>query len=195
MLDELDELRQAIQSGDYHQALALIDDMDEMSRDDKISKIESYMRILLIHLIKQHAEDRNTRSWQASVDEATERLAATNKRRKSGGHYLNEDGLGEALGQMWASALRWAALEAFEGIYTAEQLAAMVDREALLEVAMQRIKQAARWLACKTPMIYRTYIPQPPLSDCVERFWFYDGYAPPHAKERLLPSGTMELVI
>jgi hypothetical protein len=41
--------------------------------------------------------------------------------------------LGEALGQMWTSALRWAALEVFEGIYTAEQLAAMVDREALLE--------------------------------------------------------------
>jgi hypothetical protein len=142
MLDELDELRQAIESGDYGQALALIDELDEMSRDDKTSKIESYMRILLIHLIKQRAENRNTRSWQASIDEAIERITATNKRRKSGGYYLNEDGLGEALGQMWTSALRWAALEAFEGIYTAEQLAAMVDREALLETARQRIKQS-----------------------------------------------------
>jgi hypothetical protein len=43
MLDELDELRQAVQSGNYQLALALIDEMDEMSRDDKITKIESYM--------------------------------------------------------------------------------------------------------------------------------------------------------
>lgn len=38
MLDELDALRQAIQLGDYDQALALIDELDEMSRDDKIHK-------------------------------------------------------------------------------------------------------------------------------------------------------------
>ena len=44
-------------------------------------------------------------------------------------------------------------------------------------------------------MIYRTYTPQPPLSDFVAFFWFYDGYMPAHAKESLLPSGTMELVI
>lgn len=44
-------------------------------------------------------------------------------------------------------------------------------------------------------MIYRTHIPQPPLSDFVELFWLYEGYDPPHAKERVLPTGTMELVI
>ena len=43
-------------------------------------------------------------------------------------------------------------------------------------------------------MIYRTYKPQQPLSEFVDLFWFYEGYSPPHAKERLLPSGTMELV-
>ncbi|WP_179131574.1 hypothetical protein [Candidatus Entotheonella palauensis] len=59
MLDELDELREAIKSGDYSQALALIDELDEMSRDDKINKIGSYMRVLLIHLIKQYNVPRN----------------------------------------------------------------------------------------------------------------------------------------
>src|SRR5215467_9210317 len=38
------------------------------------------------------------------------------------------------------------------------------------------------------------YIPQPPLSDFVDFFWFYETYAPPHGKELMLPSGTMELV-
>ena len=45
------------------------------------------------------------------------------------------------------------------------------------------------------PMIYRTYTPQPPLAAFVEMFWLYEGYNPPHAKERRLPDGSMELVI
>jgi hypothetical protein len=44
-------------------------------------------------------------------------------------------------------------------------------------------------------MLYRSYILRPPLSDFVELFWLYDGYAPPHAKEHLLPTGTMERVV
>jgi hypothetical protein len=141
MLDELDELRQAVQSGNYQHALALIDEMDEMGRDDKITKIESYMRVLLIHLIKQQAEDRVTRSWQASMDEAVERIRSINKRRRSGGCYLDEDALTESLHDMWPSALRWAALEAFEGVYTADQLATMVQQDDLLDAALQQLKQ------------------------------------------------------
>ncbi len=44
-------------------------------------------------------------------------------------------------------------------------------------------------------MIYRTYTPQPPLSDFVAFLWFCDGYTPLHRQERMLPSGIMELVI
>ncbi len=44
-------------------------------------------------------------------------------------------------------------------------------------------------------MVYRTHIPRPPLSDFVHLFWSYEGHGPPHAKERCLPTGTMELVV
>src|SRR4030095_10320338 len=67
--------------------LGLIDEMDEMSRDDKINKITSYMRVLLIHLIKQVVEKRSTRSWEDSIEESLDSIAATNKRRSSGGYY------------------------------------------------------------------------------------------------------------
>ena len=39
------------------------------------------------------------------------------------------------------------------------------------------------------------YVPRPPLSDFVGLFWFYEGYQQPHKKERLLPDGSMDLVI
>ncbi len=40
----------------------------------------------------------------------------------------------------------------------------------------------------------RRYIPPPPLSEFVDQLWYYEGYSQPHAKERLLPDGSMELV-
>jgi AraC-like DNA-binding protein len=36
--------------------------------------------------------------------------------------------------------------------------------------------------------------PGPPLSEFVDFLWTYERYLPPHAQERLLPTGTMELV-
>lgn len=44
-------------------------------------------------------------------------------------------------------------------------------------------------------MSLHTYIPQPPLSNFVELLWLYQGFEAPHAKERVLPDGSMELVI
>ncbi|MGQ4809054.1 hypothetical protein NKDENANG_02450 [Candidatus Entotheonellaceae bacterium PAL068K] len=142
MLEELDEMRRAVQSGDYRQALALIDEMEEMSRDDKINKVMSDMRILLTHLIKQAAEKRSTRSWENSIDEAIFSIVTSNKRRRSGGHYLNDDELMAALAEIHPRALKWAAQEAFEGMYATAQIASMVGRDDLLESAFQQIKQA-----------------------------------------------------
>jgi hypothetical protein len=141
-MEELDELRQAIEAGDYDQALAILDELDAMSRDDKITRVMSYMRVLLLHLIKQAAEQRSTRSWEDSMAEALERIVVVNKRRKAGGYYLDEATLADALAEAYPGALRRAAREAFEGIYTVEQLAVLVDREALLKAALQQIQRA-----------------------------------------------------
>src|SRR5471032_2298467 len=39
------------------------------------------------------------------------------------------------------------------------------------------------------------YRPPPPLADFVDVFWYFEGSGSAHAKERLLPTGTIELVI
>ena len=44
-------------------------------------------------------------------------------------------------------------------------------------------------------MLYQAHKPSAPLSDFVDLFWFYEGYDVPHKRERLLPDGTVELVI
>jgi hypothetical protein len=44
-------------------------------------------------------------------------------------------------------------------------------------------------------MISHLHCPGLPLSQFVELFWYYEGLSLPHKKERLLPQGTVELVI
>jgi AraC-like DNA-binding protein len=44
-------------------------------------------------------------------------------------------------------------------------------------------------------MRFDRHIPAPPLSEFVELLWLFEGYQQPHAKERLLPDGSMELVV
>ena len=43
-------------------------------------------------------------------------------------------------------------------------------------------------------MLFRSYKPGPPLREFVEDFWLYQDYAGEHARERILPSGTVEMV-
>lgn len=44
-------------------------------------------------------------------------------------------------------------------------------------------------------MFYLSHKPAPPLSDFVDVLWLYEGYEATHAQERLLPDGTVELVV
>ena len=44
-------------------------------------------------------------------------------------------------------------------------------------------------------MLYRLYSPPPPLGHFVELLWLYEGFRPAHPRERLMPTGTVEMVI
>ncbi|MBE9103920.1 DUF29 family protein [Nostoc cf. edaphicum LEGE 07299] len=140
-MEELLELRQFLEQGKIHEALLLVDELEEMSLSDKINKIDSYGVILLIHLIKQMAEKRSTRSWDVLIENTVREINKINKRRKSGGFYLNQAELIDILEQGYQVALKRAALEAFEGRYEAQELAAMVDQQETLAEALKLIQQ------------------------------------------------------
>lgn len=141
-MDELSELRDLLQAGRIEDALLLVDELDEMSREDKINKISSYMRILLIYLIKQQAEQRSTRPWEVSIKEALRQIQRTNTRRKAGGVYLGRDELLEELENVYDLALERAALEAFGGIYEAADLASRLSRQEVLKRALGLMTEA-----------------------------------------------------
>jgi hypothetical protein len=141
-MDELLELRTYIEQGHYAEALALIGEMEEMSRDDKINKIESFLCVLLVHLIKQRVEGRSTRSWEVSINNALDGIERTNKRRKAAGYYLSDDDLKEAIAEIYPTALRQASLEAFEGRYDENELAGKFDGEGLKVDAFRRVLES-----------------------------------------------------
>ncbi|MEH2385333.1 MAG: DUF29 family protein [Nostoc sp.] len=138
-MEELLLLRQLIEEKQYEKALEVVDELEEMSREDKLNKIYSYAVILLLHLIKQEAEKRSTRSWEFSIYNASKEIKRVNKRRKSGGCYANEEELKEILTDAFDTALKKAALEALEGIYTDNELKEKIEEDQIKSKALSLI--------------------------------------------------------
>lgn len=139
-MEELLELRTCIEQQRYQEALLLIGEMEEMSKEDKINKIHNFMVILLLHLIKQQVEKRSTRSWELSILTAVKNIQRINKRRKAGGHYLTLAELQEVIAEEYPLALKAAALETFEGQYTDEQLSKQVSQAEIEQQALEMIE-------------------------------------------------------
>src|SRR5215468_9289036 len=139
-MEELYELRAYIEAGQYKEALLLLDEMEEMSRDDKINRISSCIEVLLVHLITQAAAQRTTHSWDISIRNALRQIVRINKRRKAGGWYLTDEELSIALEEAYESALDSASLEVYEGKYTAEEMCTLVQRTEILQLAFEKIK-------------------------------------------------------
>jgi hypothetical protein len=67
MTQELIDLRNSTLQGRYIDALALKNELQGMSKQAILGNIQSYLKILLIHLIKNKIEEELTNSWSASI--------------------------------------------------------------------------------------------------------------------------------
>jgi hypothetical protein len=137
-MEEILALHESLLAGDVHRALAIVEEMEEMGLTAIRNKIRSYSKILLIHLIKQAAEKRSTRSWELSIQNSVDEILTTNQ-RSAGSYYIKRDELTTILEKVYGLALKAAAIEAFEGRHEAEELAAMVDRPEILQQALELI--------------------------------------------------------
>jgi hypothetical protein len=138
-MEELLLLRKFLEEKNYDKALEIVGELEEISKEDKLNKIYSYGVILLLHLIKQEVEQRTTRSWEFSIYNASKEIKRVNKRRKSGGYYANEEELKEILTDAFDTAIKKAAIEAVEGLYTDEELRQKVDRDKIQTQALSLI--------------------------------------------------------
>ncbi len=138
-MEELLTLKELLHQGNITEALLIVEELEEMSKSDKLNKIFSFGIILLLHLIKQSAENRTTRSWNLSIRNSVKQIQRTNSREKAKGTYMSEAELAATLEDGYDLALEKAAIEAFEGQYEAEELSKLVQQKEIIKKAMNLI--------------------------------------------------------
>ncbi|MGE0084146.1 MAG: hypothetical protein AB7S75_06960 [Desulfococcaceae bacterium] len=138
-MEELFQLRSLIRQSRNSEALILIGEMAAGGRDSKICGILSYTDILLHYLIVKYAERRLTRSGEAGARNSIDMILRINRRRGSGGYYLDKSELMEVIQESWPMAIRRASFEAFEGRYDEYELAEKIDASQIKKEALQLI--------------------------------------------------------
>ncbi|MCL1475976.1 DUF29 family protein [Argonema antarcticum] len=135
-MEEILELKNLLLKGDIKGSLAIVEELEEMSKKDIIKAIRSYAVILLLHLIKQQVENRTTRSWEVSIRNSIREIQRENKRRKAGGYYLTPEELLEAIEEAYLNAIDEASLEVEEGHYEPEELEKLVNKQEIIDRAL-----------------------------------------------------------
>lgn len=138
-MEEIIELKQSIMSHDWEKSLAIVEELEEMGRQDKINNLQSFLVILLLHLIKIQVENRVTTSWRNSI---TNSLLEIQKRNRLGkkSHYIKKNDWSESFQQAFPRALIKASQEAF-GEIELEELNKLIDKDTLKEKAFELVNE------------------------------------------------------
>ena len=138
-MEELLILKSLLLKGDIPGSLAIVEELEEMSRKDIIKTIRSYAVILLLHLIKQQAENRTTRSWDVSIRNSVLEIQEENERPRGAGFYLPLEELRIVVETAYKQAINKASLEVEEGRYEPRELSQLVNRDEIIDRAMALI--------------------------------------------------------
>lgn len=136
MTQELIDLRNSILAGRYEDALAIVDELEGMSKQAIFRNIQSFLRVLLIHLIKNQIEQRLTNSWVASIRNSLVEIKKINLKENKKSYYINKDEWDNYLEEEIELAIGDASVEVLNGIYTEFQLAEMVDKNNIISTAL-----------------------------------------------------------
>ncbi|MDD1414541.1 DUF29 family protein [Dolichospermum sp. ST_con] len=135
MTQELMELRQSILEGRYDDALEIVDDLEDMSKQGTLRKIEAFLVRLVIHLIKNQIEQRLINSWIASISDSVIQIAKLNIKDNQKSYYIKSDEWGEYLAEAVEMAIRPASAEIFGGTLKSSQVSQRLNREELIDFA------------------------------------------------------------
>ena len=130
---EILEIKKHLLAGEIESALLIVEELEEMGRQSEIRNLESFLVILLIHLIKIQVEKRLTHSWKSSIIHS---LLAIQKRNQLGkkAHYIYSENWQGYLEDNFTPVIVAASREVLGGIDYAE-LKAKCDRASLLNFA------------------------------------------------------------
>jgi len=135
MTRELIDLRTSILSGRYEDALAIVDELEWMTKKSILRNIRSYVIRMLIHLIKNQVEQRLTNSWAVSVRDSIMEIQDLNLMDNKKSHYVKADAWEELLELGFDAAIYIASLEVGNGEYKPVQLLELADKAEIMRTA------------------------------------------------------------
>lgn len=138
-MEEIIELKQSIISHDWEKSLAIIEELEAMGRQDKINNLQSFLVILLVHLIKVNVENKVTTSWRNSI---TNSLLEIQKRNHLGkkAHYIKQNDWEDSFQEALPRALIKASQEAFGGM-DLDELSNLIDKQILKDQTYDLLKE------------------------------------------------------
>ncbi len=162
MTQELIELRQSILEGRYDDALEIIDDLEEMSKQAILRKIEAFLVRLFIHLIKNQIEKRLTNSWIASISDSVIQIAKLNVKSNQTSYYIKADEWQEYLEEALSMAIRPASAEIFQGTLKPSQITQRLNQEMLINLAGKLLHLTYKYQVKELPDIIDHYLAELP---------------------------------
>lgn len=162
MSQELTELRASILEGRYADALALVDELDGMSKKATLRAIKSFVIRMLIHLIKNQVEQRLNNSWAASIRDSLLEIQDLNLKENKTSYYIKSDEWEPMLEDTLEVAIRDASVEVLNGAYNPFQLSEMVNRTEVIITAQRLLALTYEHSARKLPAIIDENLTQLP---------------------------------
>jgi Domain of unknown function DUF29 len=135
MTQELIDLRASILEGRYEDALAIVDELEGMSKQAIIGNIQSFLDRMLMHLIKNQVEQRLTNSWAASIADSIQKIKRLNLKENKTSYYIKSDEWDELLEESIKTAIISASVEAMNGQLSPIQLSELVDTSQVINNA------------------------------------------------------------
>lgn len=124
-MEEILELKEKLMNHSIQDAILLVDELETMGRQDKINTLESFLVVLLVHLIKIQIERRITNSWLNSITNSLLEIQDRNRLGKKS-HYIKQGNWDEYIDNKESRAVLKAAKEIFSGI-NVKQLRSQID--------------------------------------------------------------------
>ena len=137
-MEEILELKDCLLNHQYERAMTIVEELELMGRQDKINNLESFLIVLLIHLIKIQVEKRVTRSWRSSILNSLREIQKRNKLGKKS-QYIKPNQWSEHFNAIYPDAIFKAADEAFGGIEIKE-LRSLVNLSSLQNITLELLE-------------------------------------------------------
>ncbi|HHP7231395.1 MAG TPA: DUF29 family protein [Xenococcaceae cyanobacterium] len=137
-MEEILELKNCLLNHQYERAMTIVEELELMGRQDKINNLESFLVILLIHLIKVQVEKRVTRSWRSSILNSLREIQKRNKLGKKS-QYIKANQWSEHFAATYPDAIFQAADEVFGGIEIKE-LRSLVNLSSLQNLTFELLE-------------------------------------------------------